>query len=685
MISDIVPVNVVSEMNDPGAGMVSMELYEWYKTIVEPLYSVNEETLFTDIARIVTGRLPGITLGMICFTATGETMACSETGKACDNVKYTLSENDGVGIVQKLYKLPLYGKCINEPFFSLKPLEQLRFGALKQVNYSVIKNIDRIQAVLLIGGSKSFSTPGQLAHFLASISLMFENALLHKAAVENASSVVAGEQDPGKYLANLSHQLLTPLNSIMGYSCLLNCECLNDKQSEYLQLIKLSGSKLKSVISEFIDTQVFKHIGLVNEESEVSVPETIKWVREQFESIAAAKDLLLHIYLSPALPKNIFIDGRILNKIISHIALYVIGSTGAEEVELFFNNLMALTKGEGMLEIKSAIQKKAVFDECFISSLKVMATAMNSKLQSSKIQIVGNLLSIHLPFKYQVPLATNMVYEDDNDNSLVETKCLVVEDNMQNARLLKQLLTKKNIRTDYAENGKIALQLIEENEYDYVLMDLHMPVMGGLETIKNLRKRTDLKAALPAIVLTADITPGTKTNCLKAGFNKFMTKPFAPEELFKNIKDLNEAKTMVPIETAEMIAECETVAPVVVISSNDEKLNFEYLKSFSRGDSEFEKELLESSLLEMSHKMIELQQCVLQGNNHEIMQHAHSLKSLSTIVGSDRLYKCFTLMETDHGENRVCTTSHAQLETANFYWLRVEAELHDILNNWPLF
>ncbi len=684
MKSDIVPVNVVSEMIEPAAGMVSMELYEWYRTIEEPSGILNEETLLTDIARIVRGRLPGVTLGMICFTAAGETIACSETGKAYDNVKYTLSENDSVGIVQKLSDLPLFGKCINELFISQGELEQLRLGALEQVDYSVIKNTDRIQAVLLIGESTSSLVPMPLAHLLASISLMFENALLHKAAVENASSLVSGEQDPGKYLANLSHQLLTPLNSIMGYSCLLNCECLNDKQSEYLQLIKLSGSKLKSVISEFIDTQVFKHIGLVSEEYEVSVPETIKWVREQFESIAAAKDLSLHIYLSPALPKNIFIDGRILNKIISHIALYVIGSRGVEEVELFFNNSMALTKGEGMLEIKSAIQKKAVFDECFLSSLQVMATAMSSKLQCSKVHISGNLVSIQLPFKYQVSLATTMVYADDNDNKLADAKCLVVEDNLQNARLLKQLLAKKNIRTDYAENGKMALQLIDENEYDYVLMDLHMPVMGGLEAIKNLRKRIDAKAALPAIVLTADITPGTRTNCLKAGFNKFMTKPFAPEELFKNIKDLSEAKTMVPIESPEMISECETVAPVVAISINDELINFEYLKSFSIGDSEFEKELLESSLLEMSHKMIELQQCVLQGNNHEIMQHAHSLKSLSTIVGSDRLYKCFTLMETDHGENKVCKTSQAQLETANFYWLRVEAKLRDMLNHWPL-
>jgi CheY-like chemotaxis protein len=116
---------------------------------------------------------------------------------------------------------------------------------------------------------------------------------------------------------------------------------------------------------------------------------------------------------------------------------------------------------------------------------------------------------------------------------------LYVEDNAINRRLLKAMVEQAGSTLDEAENGLHGLEMIEQNSYDLVLMDLRMPNMDGMTAIRKIRERGDEKARLPIIVVTADSAPGLRETCIAGGADDFVTKPVTMATLLGAI-----AKTM---------------------------------------------------------------------------------------------------------------------------------------------
>ena len=114
--------------------------------------------------------------------------------------------------------------------------------------------------------------------------------------------------------------------------------------------------------------------------------------------------------------------------------------------------------------------------------------------------------------------------------SEIKGHVLVVEDNEINGELLKEILERYSYTSDYAENGKIALSLLEKNKYDMVFMDLQMPILDGYETTAEIRKN---KNAIPIIALTANIMEPDKKRCFEVGMNDYISKPFEFQEIEK--------------------------------------------------------------------------------------------------------------------------------------------------------
>lgn len=114
-------------------------------------------------------------------------------------------------------------------------------------------------------------------------------------------------------------------------------------------------------------------------------------------------------------------------------------------------------------------------------------------------------------------------------------RVLFVEDNPVNRLVVYQMLTAGGLVMEEAENGLVGLSKIEQNDYDLVLMDLRMPHMDGLTALRNLRARTDAKARLPVIVITADIAADVQAECLAAGADDILQKPISMQGLFDAI------------------------------------------------------------------------------------------------------------------------------------------------------
>jgi len=114
-------------------------------------------------------------------------------------------------------------------------------------------------------------------------------------------------------------------------------------------------------------------------------------------------------------------------------------------------------------------------------------------------------------------------------------RVLFVEDSEVNRRVIKEMLRAGGIDMAEAEDGKAGLQMIEANDYDLILMDLRMPGMDGVTAIRHLRARTDAKAQLPVIVITADAGANIDADCRDAGADDVLSKPVSMATLFEAI------------------------------------------------------------------------------------------------------------------------------------------------------
>jgi len=114
-------------------------------------------------------------------------------------------------------------------------------------------------------------------------------------------------------------------------------------------------------------------------------------------------------------------------------------------------------------------------------------------------------------------------------------KILFIEDDAMNRRVVRDMLDVAGIPMDEADGARAGLRMIDAHDYDLVLMDLRMPGMDGIEAIRVLRQRTDGKADLPVIVITADAAAGLREKCMDHGADEVLFKPVAMQSLFDTI------------------------------------------------------------------------------------------------------------------------------------------------------
>jgi CheY-like chemotaxis protein len=147
-------------------------------------------------------------------------------------------------------------------------------------------------------------------------------------------------------------------------------------------------------------------------------------------------------------------------------------------------------------------------------------------------------------FAMDFPVSTETVEEIAAKNpltqineALVNLKMLIAEDNPVNVLLMKKLLAKWKIAPVIAENGAHAIEVLQNDDFDIILMDLQMPVMNGFDAAMEIRKLSDpKKAGIPIIALTAAALYDIKKQVLNAGMNDYVSKPFKPEELMEKIQ-----------------------------------------------------------------------------------------------------------------------------------------------------
>ncbi|RKR81919.1 phospho-acceptor domain-containing protein [Mucilaginibacter gracilis] len=373
-----------------------------------------------------------------------------------------------------------------------------------------------------------------------------------------------------QFLSTMSHEIRTPMNAVIGFTHLLLQLEPRPDQMEYLKLLKFSAENLLVLINDILDFSKIEAGKVEFEDADFSIRELVSNIRLALLQKANEKDIQLKLLIDDDMPGAVKGDpvrlGQILTNLISNaikftkigrvtilasfnkktatetIIDFEISDTGigipADKLEHIFDSFTQAaadtTRKYGGTGLGLTITKKLL--ELMGSEIKVKSEVgvgstfyFSIKLKNSNVQFVNDIKS---PLQIET-------------KSLKGVKLLIAEDNQINVILAKQYMKLWDVECDVAENGEIALTLVQTNNYDMVLMDLQMPELDGYQTTVAIRNLPDEKFKnLPIIALTASAMLDIKDQAFVVGMNDYLSKPFNPDELYKKIHNYSKLNNL---------------------------------------------------------------------------------------------------------------------------------------------
>jgi len=378
-----------------------------------------------------------------------------------------------------------------------------------------------------------------------------DKLITEKAKAEEATAAKS------EFLAIMSHEIRTPLNAIIGLNYLLLQEHdIKEEYKETMRAIRFSSQNLLSLINDILDFSKIESGKLEIEAINFRLKDLLKNIKQSLQVKASEKDIDLILEIDKDTPEEVSGDPVKLIQILNNLIGNAIKFTDMGNVKLTVDVLYH-TDQEWVLEfavIDSGIgipdDKMNIIFERFMQAsvstqrsyggtgLGLAITKRLIELQGGNIEVeseVGKGSTFSFSLTYTAPKAGETTFPQEESikgKGMLGSNILVVDDNIMNQKVAEKLLLSWQAKVGLAENGFVALEKLRTQPYDLVLMDLHMPVMDGLEAIREIRT---LRMDVPIIAFTANSSDVEKEIVLGLGGNDYISKPFKPQELYNKI------------------------------------------------------------------------------------------------------------------------------------------------------
>ncbi|QIL75378.1 PAS domain S-box protein [Hymenobacter sp. HDW8] len=443
------------------------------------------------------------------------------------------------------------------------------------------------------------------------LDITHQKTLEHKlrAAKEHAEDSSKAKE---LFLANMSHEIRTPMNAILGMAQLLAKTPLAPDQDEYLRAITISGENLLVIINDILDLSKIEAGQLQVEKIGFSANQFMAQIEQTLHYKAEEKGLFFETKVAPQLPAVLLGDPYRITQVLLNLAGNAIKFTEKGHVTISCDFIRQINDA---VEIKFSVADTGIgIDPTYLRHIfkefsqedpsvtrKFGGTGLGLSISKSLVNLMGGELQIEsekhqgtvssFSLLLQIGSESDLPRKETVDQGLRERlrgkEVLLVEDNKFNRQIAKALLTNAQIHVAEAENGALAVELLQTQHFDLILMDMQMPVMNGLEATAILREQLALKT--PIIALTANAIKGEREKCLAAGMDDYLAKPFREDELLKLIGDW-------VLGPAAANTDATPVASGPIVSSNfpTPLYKLDLLHQVGQGDDDFVALMLES-------------------------------------------------------------------------------------------
>ena len=381
------------------------------------------------------------------------------------------------------------------------------------------------------------------------------NARANKSAHSTKQEAIDASDAKSQFLSTMSHEIRTPLNAVIGLSHILGDNNPKKDQIQNIEALNYSGKILLNLLNNVLDFTKIQSTNIELDTIPVDLPEAVKQIKKIHEASCLRKNIVMNLEIDDDIP-FVWLDIVRFNQIINNLVTNAIKFTEEGSVTLRIKKINTTNEsvdllteiidtGIGIPEDKQDSIWEAFTQASSATNRLYGGTGLGLPIVKSIVEAMGSQVKIDSKidkgsrFYFQVNLKRASKEEllktiKKKEYDFKGKKVLLVEDNQINVMVGKQILEKVNLNVEVARNGLEAVNMVKENHFDIILMDIQMPIMDGYLASKEIRQ---FNKYVPIFALSASVFMQIKDRMKESGMNGFIFKPFDPEDLLNQIEN----------------------------------------------------------------------------------------------------------------------------------------------------